>query len=103
MRMMMSENYLGNPNLKKSNVAVNFTKKQIEEYMKCMQDPVYFIEKYVKIVNIDKGLVKFRMYDYQSDMVETFANNRFVINKLPRQTGKSTTVTAYMLWVILFH
>jgi len=100
--MMMSENYLGNPNLKKSNVAVDFTKKQIEEYMKCMKDPVYFIEKYVKIVNIDKGLVKFRMYDYQSDMVETFANNRFVINKLPRQTGKSTTVTAYMLWVILF-
>ena len=99
----MSENYLGNPNLKKSNITVNFTKKQIEEYMNCMRDPVYFIEKYVKIVNIDKGLVKFRLYDYQQEMVETFAGNRFVINKLPRQTGKSTTVTAFMLWNILFN
>jgi len=99
----MSETYLGNPNLKRANIPVNFSRRQIQEYMKCMKDPVYFVQKYVKIVNIDKGLVKFNMYDYQKEMVETYANNRFVINKMPRQSGKSTTVTAFMLWVILFN
>ena len=98
----MSETYLGNPNLKRSNVTIQFTDENIKEYIKCSKDAIYFITKYVQIVNIDKGLVPFELYDFQSDMVETFDTNRFVICKLPRQSGKSTTVTAYMLWLILF-
>ena len=54
---MNNENYLGNPNLKKTNVAQEFTKEQIEEYVKCSKDPVYFVEKYIKIVNLDEGFV----------------------------------------------
>ena len=48
--------YLGNPNLKKTNVSVEFTKEQIQEYQKCMDDPIYFIENYMKIVSLDEGL-----------------------------------------------
>ena len=99
----MNENYLGNPNLKRSNVNINYTKEQLEEYIKCAKDPVYFIEEYIQIVNVDKGLVPFKLYDFQDEMVNAFQKERFVINKLPRQSGKSTTVTAYMLWLILFH
>ena len=99
----MNENYLGNPNLKRSNVNINYTKEQLEEYIKCAKDPVYFIEEYIQIVNVDKGLVPFKLYNFQDEMINAFQKERFVINKLPRQSGKSTTVTAYMLWLILFH
>jgi len=95
--------YLGNPNLKKANVPVEFTKEQIEEYQKCMGDPVYFIQEYMKIVSLDEGLVPFKMYDFQQNMVKTFHDNRFTICKLPRQSGKSTTIIAYLLHYVLFN
>ena len=95
--------YLGNPNLKKSNVKVEFTKEQIQEYQKCMGDPVYFIQTHMKIVSLDEGLVPFKMYDFQQDMVKTFHENRFTICKLPRQSGKSTTIIAYLLHYVLFN
>ena len=95
--------YLGNPNLKKANVPVEFTKEQIQEYQKCMDDPVYFIQEYMKIVSLDEGLVPFKMYDFQQNMVQTFHDNRFTICKLPRQSGKSTTIIAYLLHYVLFN
>ena len=95
--------YLGNPLLKKANVSVEFTKEQIQEYQKCMEDPVYFIETHMKIVSLDEGLVPFKMYDFQQDMVKTFHENRFTICKLPRQSGKSTTIIAYLLHYVLFN
>jgi len=98
----MSSSYLGNPRLKKSGITIQYTQEQFEEYSKCAADPAYFIENYVKIVNVDQGLIPFKLYSYQRTMVETFNDNRFSICKLPRQAGKSTTVTAYMLWLILF-
>ena len=61
---MSSENYLGNPNLKRANVNIEYTQEQIEEYIKCAKDPVYFIEKYIQIVNVDKGLVPFKDGQY---------------------------------------
>lgn len=98
----MSENYLGNPNLKKAGVKVNYTEEQIREYHKCAKDPEHFITTYMRIVNVDKGLVNFNMYKYQRKMVNTFKNNRFTICKMPRQSGKSTVVTGYLLWSVLF-
>ena len=95
--------YLGNPLLKKANVSVEFTKEQIQEYQKCMDDPVYFIETHMKIVSLDEGLVPFKMYDFQQNMVKTFHDNRFTICKLPRQSGKSTTIIAYLLHYVLFN
>ena len=99
----MSDNvYLGNPNLKRANVQIEFTPEQIQEYARCMEDP-YFIENYIKIVSIDEGLVPFSLYPFQRDMVQTFHTNRFSICKLPRQSGKSTTIIAYLLHYCLFN
>jgi hypothetical protein len=101
--MASNEIYLGNPNLKRANIAQNFTDEQVEEFIKCSQDPVYFITHYIKIISLDKGLVPFDLYDFQEDMVERFHAHRFNIAKLPRQSGKSTVVTAYLLWYTLFN
>ena len=95
--------YLGNPLLKKANVSQNWTKKQLLEYSKCMEDPLFFIQNYVKIVSLDEGLVPFKMYDFQKEMVGTFHNNRFTICKLPRQSGKSTIMVSYLLHYALFN
>jgi hypothetical protein len=100
---MADNQYLGNPNLKKANVAQNWTKEELVEYQKCMESPQYFIENYVKIVSLDEGLVPFKMYDFQKEMVGTFHNNRFTICKLPRQSGKSTVMISYLLHYALFN
>ena len=101
---MATENqYLGNPNLKKANVAQSFTPSQVKEFVKCSQDPVYFIKKYIRIVSLDKGLIPFDLYDFQEDMVNKFNDYRFNIAKLPRQSGKSTVVTSYLLWYVIFN
>ena len=98
-----SKGYLGNQNLKEAGIDIQFTEEQVIEYMKCAKDPVYFIEKYIKVVSLDDGLVPFKLYDFQEDMVQTVHENRFTIAKLPRQSGKSTTMVAYMLHYIMFN
>jgi len=95
--------YLGNPNLKEAGQTIEFTKEELQEFIKCQKDPEYFIKKYIKVVSLDKGLVPFNLYDYQEKMVETIHNNRFVIAKLPRQSGKSTTIVSYILHYVLFN
>ena len=99
----MEQNYLGNPNLKKANVAQEWTEEEVREYAKCMKDPLYFIQNYIKIVSLDEGLVPFKLYDFQKEMIGTFHSNRFTICKLPRQSGKSTTIIAYLLHYVLFN
>ena len=97
------EHYLGNPLLKKANQDLEFTKEQILEIQKCMEDPQYFVETYIKIVSLDKGLIPFKMYNFQKDMLGTFHKNRFTICKLPRQSGKSTIMVSYLLHYALFN
>ena len=99
----MSEVYLGNPNLKKANTQIEFTEEQIREFLKCKADPVYFAKNYVQIVSLDKGLVPFEMYPFQEKLVNNFHDNRFNICKMPRQTGKSTTVVSYLLHYAVFN
>jgi len=98
----MADNYLGNPRLKRSNVKVEYTQEQVLEYLKCSQDIIHFVKTYCKIVNVDKGLVNFDLWKFQEEMVVKFDSNRFVICKMPRQVGKTTTVAAYLLWKVLF-
>ena len=99
----MSDAYLGNPNLKKVNTPEEFTKEQIIEYQKCSENPVYFMEEYIKVVSLDDGLVPFKMYPFQQHIVNTIHDNRFTICKLPRQSGKSTTTISYLLHYALFN
>jgi hypothetical protein len=100
---MTEQVYLGNPNLKRANVQQEWTKEELQEYQRCMEDPLYFIQNYVRIVSLDEGLVPFKMYDFQKEMVGTFHKNRFTICKLPRQSGKSTTIISYLLHYVLFN
>ena len=98
-----SDVYLGNPNLKKAGTPIQFTKKQIDEWIKCKNDPIYFAMNYIKIISLDEGLVPFEMYDFQKKILSDFHETRFNIAKLPRQTGKSTTVVAYLLYYAIFY
>ena len=77
--MAVSDTYQGNRNLKKSNVAIAWTQEQVQEYLKCARDPEYFITTYIRIVNVDLGLIPFHLYDFQKGMVKTAVENRFVI------------------------
>jgi len=99
----MDNIYLGNPNLKKANVAQEFTQEQVLEFYACRNDPIYFAEKYVKIVSLDEGLTPFKPYHFQKQLIKNFHENRFNICKMPRQTGKSTTCVAYLLHYVVFN
>ena len=99
----MAELYLGNPLLKAAGVQVEWTEETLEEYQRCWENPQHFIENYIKIVHVDRGLVPFDMYGYQKKMIQTFMDDRFVICKMPRQTGKSTTIISFLLHYILFN
>ena len=100
---MADDVYLGNPNLKKANTSIEFTQDQILEFMRCKDDPVYFAKNYVKIVTLDHGLMPFELYPFQERLVNNFHKHRFNICKMPRQTGKSTTVVSFLLHYAVFN
>jgi len=99
----MSDLYLNNPQLKKAYVPLEWTAEQVKEVIKCSKDIGYFIRTYVKIINLDRGLIDFEMYPFQEEMAETIADNRFTIIKTCRQAGKTTTSAAVILWHVLFN
>jgi hypothetical protein len=94
--------YNGNVKIKKAGVEQKYTPEEIDEYIRCRDDPIYFIEKYVKIISLDEGLVTFEMWPYQEKMIRNFAENRFSISLLPRQMGKTITVAAFLLHTAIF-
>lgn len=97
------KSYNGNPLLKRTNVAVEWTPELFKEFARCKDDVEYFIENYVKIINVDEGLVPFTLRDYQKEMVDAVVNNRFVVYATARQIGKSTIIAAYFLWYLIFN
>jgi hypothetical protein len=94
--------YNSNANLKGANVPVQWDANQVQEYLKCSKDPIYFIENYCYIVTLDHGLQPFKLYDCQREKVDIIHNNRKVILMEGRQQGKTTTSAAYILWYTLF-
>jgi|TARA_A100001391_G_scaffold180262_1_gene145668 hypothetical protein len=98
-----NEIYLGNPRLKKAGVKLDYTEEQIQELVRCSKDIEYFCRTYMKIVNIDEGVVPLDLYDFQLDIMKSVVHNRFSICKMPRQSGKTTTMVAVILWFILFN
>jgi len=97
------KNYLGNPHLKKVNMSLQLTEDEVREYVKCAEDPIYFIERYVKIITLDKGFVNISLYPFQKQAIQDINENRRVILKAGRQLGKTTMVVGYILWYILFN
>jgi len=100
---MTIQSYLGNPNLKRAGQKITFTKEQVEEYIKCRDDKIYFAEKYMKIVHVDRGLINISLYKYQKKMLKALSKNRFLIALQSRQSGKTTTITVDMLHYIIFN
>jgi hypothetical protein len=98
----MADFYLNNPNLKAKNVPIPYSHEQIEEYLKCKNDPIYFVKNYCKIVSLDHGLITFELYDYQKRFINAIHENNRVISMQPRQSGKTQTVAAYILHYVLF-
>jgi hypothetical protein len=80
--------YKNNTGLKAADQVISYTPDQIEEYLKCSSDPIYFIENYVKIVSLDDGIVLFKLHSYQKRMIDAIHNNTRIIGKLFRQGGK---------------
>jgi len=95
--------YLGNPNVKRDGVDTEWDKDLIKEYQKCMKNPAYFAGTYCKVINLDKGLVPFDLYPYQEEMFKSYDEHRFNIVLACRQSGKSISSVAYLLWYALFH
>lgn len=95
--------YLGNPSIKKDGVVENFTPETLAEYRRCLSDPVYFIEKYIKVINLDRGLEIVKLYPYQKNMIGLMEQHRYVITLAARQSGKSIAALSYLLWYALFH
>lgn len=85
--------YKANPSLKAANVNVEYTEEQLQEYVKCSQDPVHFIENYAKIISLDAGVVMFKLYPYQQRLIEAIHTNNRVIGKIFRQSGKCCEYT----------
>jgi hypothetical protein len=99
----MNDTYLGNSNVKRDGVIHNFSKNEILEYTRCLKDPGYFASHYCKIIHVDRGLVPFELYPYQKQMFDHFTDNRFSIVLACRQSGKSISSVAYLLWYAVFH
>ena len=95
--------YLGNPQVKKDGVEEDWTQEKVAEYAKCMSDPAHFARTHLKVINLDDGLVPFDLYPYQEEMFKHFNENRFSVVLACRQSGKSISSVAYILWYALFH
>lgn len=95
--------FRGNPNLKRVGEYIPFEAWHLDEIMKCQDDPIYFIENYCKIVSLDKGEVLFKLYDCQKRKVKTILDERFVLDMESRQSGKTQTAAACILWYVLFN
>lgn len=100
---MGSPFYLSNPRLKAAGVPIPFSPEDLHELIKCKEDPIYFIKKYIKIISLDRGLINFELFDYQIRFIRSVHENRRVLGMFPRQHGKTTTVAAYLVWYIIFN
>ena len=100
---MLERGYNGNINLKRKGTPIEFSQDMVGEFIKCARDPIYFSEKYIQIVHVDKGLIPIKLYDYQKEIVEKITNNRRVTVVTSRQAGKTTTAVAVILHYVIFN
>lgn len=98
-----NKEFLTKEGYKRPGIEHSFTEEQIAEYVKCIKDPVYFIRTYVKINSLDRGIIPFEMWQWQEELVRAYAEERYVITKIGRQSGKTQTTSAYLLWCVLFN
>src|ERR1035441_8825611 len=96
--------YMRNKRLRQAGTRIALTPEQLKEYKKCSQNPIYFIENYIKIITQDHGLQPLKMYKMQRQLIKTCHENNRVLVKWSRQSGKTTTLAVgYLLWYALFN
>ena len=93
-----SDDYIKAPHLREK-----FSTRQAAELLKCMQDPIYFAETYVRVQHPVKGSIPFVLYDYQRTMIDNYNGNRWAISLTGRQMGKTAVAAAYLLWYAMFN
>jgi hypothetical protein len=98
-----NEGYLGNNLIKKAGIDIQYTEEELNEYIKCSKDPTHFIENYCQVISLDEGMVKFKLRGYQKELIQHYDDNRFNVVLASRQSGKSITSCAYLIWYLLFH
>jgi hypothetical protein len=99
----IEKGYLGNFNLKRTNVEIEWDEEMLIEYDKCSRNSVYFAEKFINIVHVDHGLIPIKLYDYQREIMKKITFNRRCAVVTSRQAGKTTTAAAVILHYILFN
>lgn len=95
--------YKGNSLLKKAGFKQQFTTDQIDEFLKCAENPIYFCNQYLKSIDADDGLIPIKLRSYQEDMINSFHQKRRSIVTTCRRAGKSTAVCGYILWYMIFN
>ena len=95
--------YKGNPLINGPGIAKEYTLEQAMEWAKCKEDPIYFIENYIKIVTLDYGLQLMKLYPFQKNIINTFYANDKIISACGRQLGKSTVMAAILCHYIIFN
>ncbi len=103
MSSILDRGYNGNVNLKRKGTPIEFSNEMVAEFLKCAKDPIYFSEKYIQIVHVDRGLIPIKMYEYQKEIAEAITCNRRVTVNTSRQAGKTTTAVAIILHYVLFN
>lgn len=85
-------------------MAYKLSKEEItKEIVKCGKDPAYFLDSYAKIVHQSRGLIPFRTFKFQKDLLNDFHDHRYNVILKSRQMGISTIVSGYIAWMLLFH
>jgi hypothetical protein len=101
--IQISKGFRGSPNIKRVGEEIAWTLDRAAEYERCKEDPIYFCKTYMRIVHVDHGLIPFKLYDYQEEMIMSMVNHRRTIILTSRQSGKSTISVGFILWYILFN
>ena len=85
-------------------MAYQLSKEEIvKEIVRCGKDPVYFLNNYAKISHPQHGLISFKTFDFQDDLLKSFRDHRFNIILKARQLGISTITAGYVVWLMMFH
>lgn len=93
---------MANELVKKPYIKQYLTHEQTQEWLKCSNDLEYFVRNYVKVQHPSRGAIYFEPYEYQSRVFKEFKEHDHVICLFPRQSGKTASVTSYMLWKAVF-
>jgi len=101
----MANKSFDNKLVKPAHITQKYTEKDIEDLLNCTDNvigPHYFLDNFFFIQHPVKGKLKYVAFEYQRRLIDSYHNHRFNVNLLPRQTGKTTTASGYLLWFAMF-